>query len=658
MKTLEPFYLSIVALYLKGTTTFQLFLKVSKNCENAIKMLHINPYNVVAYLPYLIKVIPNISALYINALEAQDLLTSKEVEMITWIDSTKNQCDISKLNETISEKVLNVRINNSQIQFLYKLKNVQKVIIEQINNINEQNIAILKHLQSLKILVLYFKKINQESIDLIVRYSQQQSFVVINIVVDNYFNRIGETKNIHYFNHIKQEKVMLGEEVITFNNCILDEETFQFRLNKYSINRIKELIIETDILDIKSLCLNNYIISKLSITIHKGCTFFLKLPSKLEELNINAPKCIILMKDTKDWKIRRISIKCDIRIVDNEFKEVSKTQLININEVINYFKFISYNGKYRFNGVCNLVTLHLECAFDFLELENQHNSMRWYNHNIVECIIVNRWCNCTINCPFSFIYSKFWLESGAYEMTSIENDNEKIIASPLIAKMDDYYLKEHGLIKSRDSNTSYKKILIRYNTRPYVLELTDGLKKLKCQVMRCFEMDYGDYNYFLKHGVYVLKSKNLNKLDLKSSIKHILNLLIGDKKRIVDNEYNLEIRTGQDYIFFNDFLAGYGNKNNKRGAIKIPVDQDETAIIYYSNSLSIIDNSYQTATDNNQKVLYKDSLKENKYKPNEIKRLLKENKKEQVLELLDYEKEDDEDIECLDEEAEQYLWKE
>ncbi|BFU20950.1 hypothetical protein EHI8A_062330 [Entamoeba histolytica HM-1:IMSS-B] len=657
MKTLEPFYLANVALYLKGTTLFQSFIKISKNCENAIKMLHINPYNVIAYLPYLIKVITNINALYINALEAQELLTSEEVEKITWIDSTKNQCEISKLNETISEKVLNVRINNSQIPFLYKLKNVQKVIIEQITNINKQGIDVLTHLQVVKMLVLYFNTIDQKSIDLIVRYSQQNPHVVIHIVVDDdVCNRIGETKNIHYFNYIKQKKDIVSEEVMTFNNYILEEETILFRLNKCLINRIKKVRIETDILDSKSLCLNNYLISKLSITIHKGCTFLLKLPSGLEKLKINAPKCIVLMKDTEDWRIASISLKCDIRIVDNELKEVSKVQTIYMNNFIGNLEFVSYNGKYKFIGACNLVTLHLECAFDYLDLKPRNVGM-WWKYDLKEYIIINRWCNCTINFLSSSGCFKHWFESGAYEMKILFDTQEKMTVNQLVAHVGTHYLKARELIRNIDNNTFYKHVSMVYNTKPDILlELSGGLKKIKCHVTRYFEMIYDDdsNNHELKHGVYVFKSKELNELDKNFVRKHILKVLTRDRKIMVDNESSLEIKKGEDYLIFNDFLVGYGSKNNKSGVLKIPVDEDEVAIIYFNNSLSISTDSQMSKVDNNQKVLYKDSLKENKYKPKEMKRLFKENKKEEALELLDYENEE----EYLDEEAEQYLWKE
>ena len=40
---LEPFYLSTVVTYISSTITFENFRKVSKNCEEAVKMLHTNP---------------------------------------------------------------------------------------------------------------------------------------------------------------------------------------------------------------------------------------------------------------------------------------------------------------------------------------------------------------------------------------------------------------------------------------------------------------------------------------------------------------------------------------------------------------------------------------------------------------------------------------
>ncbi|GAB1222621.1 hypothetical protein ENUP19_0119G0012 [Entamoeba nuttalli] len=209
----------------------------------------------------------------------------------------------------------------------------------------------------------------------------------------------------------------------------------------------------------------------------------------------------------------------------------------------------------------------------------------------------------------------------------------------LVAHVDTHYLKVRELIRNIDNNIFYKHVSMVYNTKPNILlEMSGGLKKIKCHVTRYFEMIYDDdsNNHELKHCVYVFKSKELNELDTNFVRKHILKVLMRDRKIMVDNECSLEIKKGEDYLIFNDFLVGYGSKNNKSGVLKIPVDEDEVAIIYFNNSLSISTDSQMTKVDNNQKVLYKDSLKENKYKPKEMKRLFKENKKEEALELLDY----------------------
>ena len=60
---LEPFYLSTVITYISSTTTFQNFRKISKNCTEAIKMLHTNPQSICGYTPYVLRVFPNINTL-------------------------------------------------------------------------------------------------------------------------------------------------------------------------------------------------------------------------------------------------------------------------------------------------------------------------------------------------------------------------------------------------------------------------------------------------------------------------------------------------------------------------------------------------------------------------------------------------------------------
>ena len=60
---LEPFYLSTVITYISSTSTFQNFRKISKNCTEAIKMLHTNPQLIFRYTPYVLRVFPNINTL-------------------------------------------------------------------------------------------------------------------------------------------------------------------------------------------------------------------------------------------------------------------------------------------------------------------------------------------------------------------------------------------------------------------------------------------------------------------------------------------------------------------------------------------------------------------------------------------------------------------
>ena len=86
---LEPFYLSKVVNYISSTSAFENFRKVSKNCEEAVKMLHTNPQLIFRYIPYLLETFPNINTLYGNINEISDELTEEQSKQIEFIDSSR-----------------------------------------------------------------------------------------------------------------------------------------------------------------------------------------------------------------------------------------------------------------------------------------------------------------------------------------------------------------------------------------------------------------------------------------------------------------------------------------------------------------------------------------------------------------------------------------
>ena len=97
---LEMIYMGTVALSIPSTTTFQTFRKVSKNCNEAIKMLHINPFFIFKYIPYLLNVFPNINTLYGNINEISDEVNNEQIARIDNIDSSRYALG-TKVKETL-----------------------------------------------------------------------------------------------------------------------------------------------------------------------------------------------------------------------------------------------------------------------------------------------------------------------------------------------------------------------------------------------------------------------------------------------------------------------------------------------------------------------------------------------------------------------------
>ena len=87
---LEPFYLSTIITYISSTTAFQNFRKVSKNCTEAVKMLHTNPQLIFGYTPYVLRVFPNINTLYGDINVISNELTEEQSKQIEFIDSSRH----------------------------------------------------------------------------------------------------------------------------------------------------------------------------------------------------------------------------------------------------------------------------------------------------------------------------------------------------------------------------------------------------------------------------------------------------------------------------------------------------------------------------------------------------------------------------------------
>ena len=112
---LEPFYLSSIITYINSTSTFEKFRKISKNCEEAVKMLHTNPLLIFRYIPYLLKTFPNINTLSGDINEVSNELTEEQGKQIEFIDSSRYSIG-TRVKESLFSKITGLRVQYSYYQ--------------------------------------------------------------------------------------------------------------------------------------------------------------------------------------------------------------------------------------------------------------------------------------------------------------------------------------------------------------------------------------------------------------------------------------------------------------------------------------------------------------------------------------------------------------
>ncbi|ELP91488.1 hypothetical protein EIN_144580 [Entamoeba invadens IP1] len=379
---LEPFFLSIISLYIKGTTNFLVFRKVSKNVEEALKMLRINPYKVVSYLPFLLNSLPNINTLYITVLDAQSELSESQLSQINWIDSSSKTCDISKITRNYAQKVISLRFSASECPcwYLEDFIYLQKLIIENAEDLSVFKISIFKSLKFLKLLVLYSNDPQDKylqsgfilnALECVMKMNQN---LTINLCVSNKKTVEMVTKVNLYYHKFSNKAI----------NCDIKKDFDKFEINylrgnKYIVtemvesldkNLIRYLKVSFDTYESVEMDFSSLFIVSLKLSVKNTKQLFVRIPNTLSDITIIAPNQNVCVESFMfPFSFQKCEFDCNIAF-SNLKRVIQKTQRI-VMKNMKMLKLKSQKYFYVFGKeMNNLEYFDICCPFKELDLSD------------------------------------------------------------------------------------------------------------------------------------------------------------------------------------------------------------------------------------------------------------------------------------------------
>ncbi|ELP92021.1 hypothetical protein EIN_290900 [Entamoeba invadens IP1] len=387
---LEPFFLSTVALYIKGTTQFMVFRKVSKNVEEALKMLHINPYGVVSYLPFLLISLPNINTLYLNALNVQNELNKQQLQQITWIDSSASICHLLNINKEISFKVTSLRLSAkvSLCQYLNNFPNLRKLIIENAEYLNTIKVWYFKSLKVLKTLVLYVDSFYsytndiEEMLDELEKLLKENKYLTITIVSKSTkcLNRVSDI-NFYNFPELFEphDRVLNVKKQVIINNDKMNPTNINEIVQNKEFTYVRDLEVSCQSFDGENFDVSKMSLKTLKINIKSTKLLYVSIPSMLEKITVLAPnQSICIQTEIFRFSFIECEFDCNIAFCDKK-RYVGKTQFFNLKNTKS-LKLKSQKYFYEFGTEMKLLKVFNICCpfkqldFSFHSFEQSYNS--------------------------------------------------------------------------------------------------------------------------------------------------------------------------------------------------------------------------------------------------------------------------------------------
>ncbi|ELP84284.1 hypothetical protein EIN_065590, partial [Entamoeba invadens IP1] len=127
MVQLEAFYFANVLLYIRGMSTFQKLLLVSRNIRTSFDMLRINPQNFSSGIGFMKRIFPKLNTLKEIPSVCKKYVESGETQ-ITYFDLSQSVCDLSNKvfeEQKFCDSVVSLRINNYDIDKVGKFFNLR-----------------------------------------------------------------------------------------------------------------------------------------------------------------------------------------------------------------------------------------------------------------------------------------------------------------------------------------------------------------------------------------------------------------------------------------------------------------------------------------------------------------------------------------------------
>ena len=320
MKQLEKIYLMNVALYIESIETIKRFEMISKNCQESVHMLRINPFGInFVYLQKEKSLFPRIQTIYeLKSLQEIDLFVLFWLDEITFIRrinasllfyflgsrTFENKEEITKkLLEKIEHISMVITPIDSLSSFIHSIplfKNVKSMKIKYIDEINWSLFNELPQLRRIEVLFLFhcpdnlhekfrnvnFVKINYQFLfeinsgdemilERIMEVKQRMIYVGININVltqsmeQYYCNMLGEYVQPSYF--------VENEDITVLHQC--------YPVELKILSRKEEFVDSID--------LNEFICLKKLIVIFKNTKeYYLNLPSTLTYLSVDSSQAL------------------------------------------------------------------------------------------------------------------------------------------------------------------------------------------------------------------------------------------------------------------------------------------------------------------------------------------------------------------------------
>ena len=304
---LEPFYLSTVITYISSTTTFQNFRKISKNCTEAIKMLHTNPQSICGYTPYVLRVFPNINTLSGNINVISNEITDEQSKQIEFIDSSRHFIR-KEVKENLFSKITGLRIDYNYYgeynNNLDKMSNLRTLITEFLPVTCIKEIIRNKNLK-LQRLVCYVEVSEKEFEEL----KKDIAGTNINMYIAGRKTlNVIDTNNVHYV-IIEERKVdndYSGSVYEKSFDKFTDIELASVLNIKVSSIRIT-ITIESNECDYINFDIMN--ITHLLINIANGKEVKIRLPKTIQCLNVNSENSFVDFINLKECtSLRKINL--------------------------------------------------------------------------------------------------------------------------------------------------------------------------------------------------------------------------------------------------------------------------------------------------------------------------------------------------------------